>query len=490
MADTFSTPGAGGKRAGAGNPAGAAASSLAAVIPAGTDRAALPYLAIAGNPAATRAERLDALRAMVRDLPAEASGGGNVPKPTGEINNHVHTIYSFSPYTPSMAAWRARASALAVAGSVDHDSVGAAVEMLDACAILGIGSTVGFELRAACPGSPFQNRKLNNPDSIGIAYMTIQGIPRRNLEQAAAFLAPIGTARGTRNRKTVAAASTILAGAGYGELDYDRDVVPLSKAAEGGSVTERHILSAVAGAILKRHGAGPALVAGLEANLGLKAPPKVAALLSDPGNPHLLYDLLGFLKSGFLDRVFVQPGPEECIPVGAVTAFARSIGAIPAYAYLGDVADSPTGDKKAEKFEDEFLDELLPWLVEVGFQAVTYMPPRNTQAQLARVRALCERHGLMEISGVDINSSRQSFSCPEVLAPSMSRLIGTTWALVAHEKLSGMDPALGLFSPAGPLAALPLAERMERYAEVGRNLDPKNPEDPETLARLVRNWRP
>ncbi len=159
--------------------------ALAAVIPADTDRAALPYLAIAGNPTATRVQRLDALRAMVRDLPAEAPGGASVPRPTGEINNHVHTIYSFSPYTPSMAAWRARASALAVAGSVDHDSVGAAAEMLDACAILGIGSTVGFELRVACPGSPFQNRKLNNPDSIGIAYMTIQGIPRRNLDQAA-----------------------------------------------------------------------------------------------------------------------------------------------------------------------------------------------------------------------------------------------------------------------------------------------------------------
>jgi hypothetical protein len=202
-----------------------------------------------------------------------------------------------------------------------------------------------------------------------------------------------------------------------------------------------------------------------------------------------LYDLLGFLKSGFLDRIFVQPGPDECVPVTTATAFARSIGAIPAYAYLGDIADSPTGDKKAEKFEDGFLDELLKWLPEAGFQAVTYMPPRNTQAQLARVRTLCERQGLMEISGVDINSSRQGFSCPEVLAPSMSRLIGTTWALVAHEKLSGFDRGLGLFSPEGPLAALSLAGRIDRYAEVGRTLDPMNPEDPGTLSRLVRDWR-
>lgn len=185
----------------------------------------------------------------------------------------------------------------------------------------------------------------------------------------------------------------------------------------------------------------------------------------------------------------MQPGPDECLPVAAVTAFARSLGAIPAYAYLGDVADSPTGDKKAEKFEDDFLDDLLPWLVDAGFQALTYMPPRNTAAQLARLRGLCEQHGLMEISGVDINSSRQTFSCPEVLQPSMSRLIDTTWALVAHEKLSGLDPALGLFAPGNPLAGLPLAQRIDRYAAVGRGIDPEKPEDPDSRARLVRSWR-
>jgi hypothetical protein len=95
----------------------------------------------------------------------------------------------------------------------------------------------------------------------------------------------------------------------------------------------------------------------------------------------------------------------------------------------------------------------------------------------------------MEISGVDINSSRQTFSCPEVLAPSMARLVETTWALVAHERLSSMDLSLGLFSPESPLAGLPLAARIDRYAEVGRGLDPRNPDDPDALSRLVRNWR-
>lgn len=461
----------------------------AMALPAGVEPRAEEHLRRAADPGLSKSERLSALSDLVRSVPAERPGGTAVPSPAVEVNNHIHTVYSFSPYTPSLAAWRARRAGLAVAGSVDHDSVGAAEEMLAACSILGIGSTVGFELRASLAGSPFADRKVNSPDTEGVAYVTVQGVPRAALPAAAEFLAPIGRARGLRNRRMTSAASGVLEAAGYRGIDYDLDVLPLSKAREGGSVTERHILAAVARSLLARHGAGKSLVSGLEANLGIRASGRAASWLEDAGNPYYLYDLVGLLKIGFLDRVFERPGAKECVPAARVAAFARGIGAVAAYAYLGDVADSPTGDKKAERFEDSFLDELMGWVADAGFSAVAYMPPRNTPAQIARLRALCARAGLMEISGVDINSPRQSFNCPEVLAPGMAKLLDTTWALVAHEKLSGLDPDLGLFSPRSPLASRPLAERVAAYASIGRALDPRDPENPETLSRLAREWR-
>ena len=184
----------------------------------------------------------------------------------------------------------------------------------------------------------------------------------------------------------------------------------------------------------------------------------------------IVYDLLGVLKSGFLDRIFEQPDEAECPPAQSVVAFALAIGAIPAYAYLGDVGESPTGDKKAEKFEDDFIEELFDAVKAMGFPAVTYMPPRNTAAQLGRVRALCEDRGLMQISGVDINSPRQSFNCPELRRPEFANLRQATWALVAHERLSTADPRAGLFSPANPLKELSLERRLAAYAEAGRAL--------------------
>jgi hypothetical protein len=117
----------------------------------------------------------------------------------------------------------------------------------------------------------------------------------------------------------------------------------------------------------------------------------------------------------------------------------------------------------------------------LGFRAIAYMPPRNTREQLLRVQKLCSQHGFMEISGVDINSPRQSFNCPEVLRPEFVHLVDATWALIAHEKLQARGDRYGLFHPDNPLAERPLVERIGAYASIGRLIDPRNPGRSEEL---------
>jgi hypothetical protein len=429
------------------------------------------------DPGASREGRIEALKTLEagRRVPPRRTAPS-----LGEVNNHIHTVYSFSPYTPAMAALRSREAGLEAAGSVDHDSIAASEEMIEACAVLGIGGCSGFEVRVSFktgadggPG-PFAGRKINNPDSEGIVYMTVQGVPRPAVPLAAEFLRPLREERLLRTRAMAENANVILKEAGLGEIDFERDIRGRSRFDSGGGITERHLLAAVAEVFIKKYGKGPDLVSALEGKLGVKPPPKTAALLSEGGNIHYLYDLLGILKSAFLPRIFIQPGGKECVPARQVTAFAGSIGAVPAYAYLGDVGESPTGDKKAERFEDAFLEPLFEELSRLGYRAVAYMPPRNTEEQLRRVRRLCAEWGFMEISGVDINSSRQSFNCPEVLLPPFRHLIDATWALVAHERLSSLDKRLGLFAPDNPLASESLAERLAVYARAGRRPDLRN----------------
>lgn len=392
---------------------------------------------------------------------------------TDEVNNHVHTSYSFSPYSPTFAAWMARSAGLRAVGSVDHDSIAAAPEMLDAAQILRIGSTVGFEMRVNFEGTSVAGRRLNNPDSLGIGYIVIHGVARPRIKDAAAFLAPINKRRNDRNRAQIQALNALLDRRGLPQLTWDA-VVAASRAEEGGSITERHILYTLGLLLIGVVGAGPGM-SRLLSDIGLSISPRLRGYLDDEQNPHYVYDLLGALKSGFLPRFFIQPDHAECINVAEAVSFAQSIDAIPAYAYLGDIGDSPTGDKEAQQFEDSYLEELIAEVVRIGFRAVTYMPPRNTREQLQRVQRLCSRHELIEISGVDINSSRQAFTCPEVMEPEFAHLNDSTWALIAHEKLTSVAPTYSIFGES-ELARGSLADRVARYASIGRAMDPAHPE--------------
>ena len=396
-------------------------------------------------------------------------------KKTEEVNNHVHTIYSFSSYSPSMAAYLAWKAGLQAVGIMDHDSVSGCKELIEACKIIGIASTVGFELRVNFSETIVEGRKLNNPDSKNVGYIAIHGIPESKLLEAKKFLNPIQIARNKRNKKILAKLNNLIKNYGMKEIDFKKEIYDISQAKEGGSITERHILYAFAKKIIQKTAKREKLISFLKDNLDIVLSKKIKKFLLDENNQFYLYDLLGILKSSFLDKIFIQPDYEECISVYEAVKFSNSINAIPAYAYLGDVTDSPTGDKRAEKFEDDFLEELIPELKKIGFKAITYMPPRNTLNQLLRLQRLCRKYEFMEISGVDINSPRQSFNYAIILRPEFAHLIEATWALIAHEKLANYDEKYALFNNRNPFKAKSLKERIVTYSEFGRRIDSRHP---------------
>ena len=405
-------------------------------------------------------DRLAALQAL-----ADGIARGEVPRPqTGtDVNNHIHTIYSFSPYSPTKAVWMAYNAGLQTAGIMDHDSISGAREFMEAGAIIGIKTTIGVECRASMAGTAMAGRKLNNPDQANVAYMALHGIPHQNIDRVAAYFAPYSAKRNVRNARMVERINQLFAPYGIA-LSFEQDVKPLSMWQEGGSITERHILFALAGKIIARYGRGEQTVAFLEQQTGMHFSPKVRGFLCDGQNPYYDYDLLGALKSDLIGKIYID-ADEECPPVAEVLAFGREIGAISAYAYLGDVGDSVTGDKKAQKFEDDFLDELFDVLDDLGYNAVTYMPSRNTRAQLDRVRALCEAHGLFQISGEDINSPRQQFVCEAQRDPAFAHLRDATFALIGHEKEASIDVTRALFAPQTVAAMPTLAQRIAYYKE-------------------------
>jgi len=416
-----------------------------------------------GLNAPTARERLENLNALME---LHHSGAIESPERTSNVNNHIHTIYSFSPYSPTKAAYLAWKNGLTTAGIMDHDSVAGAREFIEAGRIIGIAATVGCEVRCSMKNTPFSDRRLNNPDQNAVIYVAMHGIPHQNIEKVEAFLKPYRDQRNIRNRKMTDNLNAILSPYGI-SVDFDSDVAPISRCAENGSITERHLLFAVAAKMIERFGKGKALVDFLLDEMKLPLSGKIVSMLSDEANPFYQYDLLGALKGNLVERFYID-ADAECPDVRDFIAATKSVGAISAYAYLGDVGDSVTGDKKAQKFEDDFLDELVDYLAGLGFNAITYMPTRNTLEQLLRVMKLCDSHGLFQISGEDINSPRQRFICEALSREEFKHLITSTWALIGHENSATENIDDAMFSEKTVREWPVLSERVAHYADLGR----------------------
>ena len=370
--------------------------------------------------APTKEERLANLAEVLKDTTFP-------PMVPQYINNHIHTTYSFSPYSPTAAVYAARMEGLCTAGIIDHDSISGAREFLEAAKLVDIPVTIGMEARISMDGTRLEGRRTNNPDQVGVSYMTIQSVPHDKIEVLTEFFKPYQAARHARNRKMIAMINALVGV----ELDYDRDVLPLSEAADNGGVTERHLMYALAIELVKQVGKGQGMIDKLT-SMGMNLSEKQKAMLLDTEYPFYEYDVLGMLKGTFVPKIFID-APDECPKLPDMVKLCKEVDAYLCYAYLGDVGDSVTGDKKAQKFEDDYLDDVFECLKEEGVTAVTYMPTRNTPAQLERLRGLCDSYGMFQISGEDINSPRQSFVIRAMENPLFQNLIDATWKLIEHE---------------------------------------------------------
>lgn len=394
---------------------------------------------------------------------------GYIPKPAINeyaVNNHIHTTYSFSPYSPTKSIWMAYNAGLMTAGIMDHDSISGAKEFIIAGEIIGIATTIGVECRVNFSNTPVEGRKLNNPDQETVAYVSLHGIPHTQIDRVREYFSKYQAERNKRNRLMIERLNGIMEPFNI-KIDFDNDVVPISQYKDGGTITERHILYALSIKLIDRFGKGERLVSFLKDTLGINLTKKIEGYLLDANNQYYDYDLLGALKAELVPRFFI-PATTECPDVREIVNFSKEIGSILAYAYLGDITESVTGDKRSEKFEDEYLELLFEVLKDIGFDAVTYMPSRNTLEQLKRVKALCDQYELFQISGEDINSPRQSFICEKLRLEEFKNLIESTWALIGHEISATEDINKGMFSEETKRKYPSLNERIKVFAEIGR----------------------
>ncbi len=83
--------------------------------------------------------------------------------------------------------------------------------------------------------------------------------------------------------------------------------------------------------------------------------------------------------------------------------------------------------------------------------------------------ALCDERGFMQISGEDINQSRQSFVCKQLKDARFAHLVDTTWALVGHEKAATRDLGQGMFAGDAKPSLREMQALIQKYKSIGLN---------------------
>jgi predicted metal-dependent phosphoesterase TrpH len=383
------------------------------------------------------------------------------------INNHIHTTFSFSYYTPVMSMWMSSRYGLQIAGIMDHNTISGAREFMLAGKIAGIPTTKGVECRADFSKTLLKGRFINNPDQRSIAYVAIHGISDCQIDRINSFFAKYRRERNKRNILMVQRLNEILEPVSL-SLDFYHDVLSLSYAQYGGTVTERHILFVLARKIMTRFSKGREVIEFLQNKLKIKISNRNLTYLEDKKNDFYAYDILNVLKSNLVEKFYID-ATTECPDVKDVLTLADETGSISAYSYLGDITESVTGDKKAQNFEDAYLELLFDVIKELGFKAVTYMPTRNSITQIKRVQCLCKKYGFFQISGEDINSPRQSFICENLKNQDLHNLVDAAWALIGHEKRVEEDLGEGLFSRKMIKKYPDLNERVQVFKKAGKN---------------------
>jgi len=348
----------------------------------------------------SKEERLKALK----ELKAVTAERGEVE---GYTNNHVHSKFSFSPYSPSRIIYEAYKSGLATVGLMDHDSIAGAKEFIEAGELFGITTTVGFEIRSDWADTPFKDRRLNSPDQLGCGYICVHGVPHQKIDETENFLRKVRKARNVRNKRMVSRINELVSGI---SLDFENDVLPVSYADDGGCVTERHILFALAQKIVEAVGKGERLTDYIENKLDIPLMETQKKLLLDDEYTYYEYDLLNILKGSFVSKIYIPAEPPEIPPIKTLL-----------------------------------------------------------KQQLKRIMLLCDKYDFFQISGEDINQPRQSFICEQLMDEDYRHLMISTWALVGHERKASENIELGMFS--GENTKRKLIEKLPEFAEFGRKFE-------------------
>ena len=316
------------------------------------------YLASLSSFAAT--ERVAALQLL--------SGQTAFPAERDWVNMHIHTFFSYNGegWSPSRVAYEMKKLGLYAAAVCDFDVLQALDEYLAASDLLCLRAAVGFESRVFF--REYATQEINSPGEPGVFYFMGMGFVRQppTGSNAAAVFADMLKQSHARNRAVIDRVNRKL---GSWQLDYDRDVLPLTP---DKNATERHIIAAFNQKALDHFGSATAAAAFWAALFN--ADQQELALKIQDRNVFNEYLRGKLIKRGGIG--YEQPTDKTFPALDSVIAMIKECRAIPMSAWLDG---SSAGESKPE--------DQLACLAAKGVAAVNIIPDRNWNFKDPAVKA-------------------------------------------------------------------------------------------------------
>ena len=284
------------------------------------------------------------------------------------VNMHLHTFFSYNGegWSPSRIAYEMKKLGLYSAAICDFDVLEGMEEFLEAADLFRLRSAVAMESRVFF--KEYANCDINSPGENGVFYFMGMGFVSRPQPGTSAekTLNAMLTSSHARNRAVIQRINAKLTDF---QLDYDRDVLPLTPK---GNATERHIIAAYNALAVKACGSVEKAAQAWAKLFGCD----VAETVAKAQNTNAFNE---FLRGKLIKRggIGYEKPTEASFPtLETVTKFILDCRAIPMTAWLD-------GDSEGEKNPAEQLE----CLVSKGVQAVNIIPDRNWNFKDEAVKA-------------------------------------------------------------------------------------------------------
>lgn len=390
-----------------------------------------------------------------------------IPKPNeSDIKISLKTEYSSMPYKPTYLAYKLHQAGCQIAGIMDNDTLAGAKEFLQACKILDMKSLIGVEVKTYISRNKKRNIRINNLDQKDIINLCMTCIPENSIDRINDWLNKYRERRNERNKKMLDIINKKYKYYSI-NLDFQNDIIPVSLYSEGGTITEWHLIYALAGKLIERFGRGQILLRFLIQELHIPLTEKMKQNLLDvTDNKIYLYDLANILKAEI--KHFYIDATDECCSILEFIKMAKDSGSVIVYRYIGDIIHFVMGEYRVEKFEDSYLEELISELKELGVNAVAYEPSRLTDEQIKRITEVCDKFEMLQLSGETIYSVRQKLSGDILSDPKYEHLINNAWALTGNLKAIEAGKESGIFSSSTVEKYPDLSARTMIYSALGK----------------------